>query len=97
MELDLGPLGGKAMSKGVFRGGCRLRKSLVSLSANGCICVMPSQLFDLRHPSTGACRLLVGFGTNEARWQSPAAVFTWLNVCKYVCTSVYVPDRKSVV
>ena len=35
----LGPLVGRAMSRGFSRGTCELRKSLDSLSANGCGCV----------------------------------------------------------
>ena len=39
--------------------GCGLRKSLGSLSADGCGCV-PTLLFDLKRPSTEAYRLLLG-------------------------------------
>ena len=35
MELGLVPLVGRAMSKGVFRGGCEIRMTLGSLSADG--------------------------------------------------------------
>ena len=39
VELDLGPLVGRAMSRGVSGGGCGLRKSLGSLSVDGWDCV----------------------------------------------------------
>ena len=35
LELGLVPLFGRAISTGVFRGGCGLRESLNSLSADG--------------------------------------------------------------
>ena len=42
VELGLGPLVGKAMSRGMSRGSCGLRKSLGSLSTDGWGCV-PTQ------------------------------------------------------
>ena len=39
MELGLGPLVGSAMSRGVSRGGCELKKPLGSLSVDGWDCV----------------------------------------------------------
>ena len=56
VRLCLGPLVGRAMSSVVSRGGCELRKSLGSLSANWWGCV-PNQMKD---PSTGAYRYLDG-------------------------------------
>ena len=47
------------MSRGVSRGGCELRKSLGSVSADGWGCV-PASLTGLRCPSTGAYRPLRG-------------------------------------
>ena len=44
MELGLGPLGGKFMSGGAFRGNCVLKMILGSLSSDGWGCV-PSLLF----------------------------------------------------
>ena len=41
--MGFGPLVRSAMSRGMSRGGCGLRKSLGSLSANGWSCV-PAQL-----------------------------------------------------
>ena len=35
VELGLGPLVGRAVSRGVFRGGCRLRNTFLSLSDDG--------------------------------------------------------------
>lgn len=43
VELDIGPQVGRAMSRGMSRGGCGLRKPLGSLSAAGWGCV-PTQL-----------------------------------------------------
>ena len=39
MELGLGPLVGRTMLRDVSRGGCGLRKSLGSLSADGWGCI----------------------------------------------------------
>ena len=40
VELGLVPLVDRAMSRGVFRGSCGLRKTLGSLSADGWGCVL---------------------------------------------------------
>ena len=40
MRLGIGPLVGKAESRGMSRGGCGIRKSLGSLSADGWGCVL---------------------------------------------------------
>ena len=60
VELGLVPLVSRAMSRGMFRGGCELRTTLGSLSADGWGFFLPCWLFGLRCPSTGACRLLSG-------------------------------------
>ena len=51
VELDLGLLVGRGMSRGMSRDSCGLRKSLGSLS---------TRLFGLRHPSIEAYSLLSG-------------------------------------
>ena len=60
MELGLDPLVGRAMSKGMSRGGCGLRKSLCSLSADVWGCVPALLLVWPEESSTGAYRLLGG-------------------------------------
>ena len=57
VEMGHSSLADRDMSRGVSVGGCGLRKSLGSLSADGCGCV-PTLLFDLKSPSTEAYRLL---------------------------------------
>ena len=42
VDLSLGSLVGRTVSKDMLRGGNKLRKSLGSLSADGWSCVLPS-------------------------------------------------------
>lgn len=51
MRLAFGPLVGKAVSRGMSRSGCVLKKFLGSMSAVGCGCVT---ILWVWHPSTGA-------------------------------------------
>ena len=60
VELRVVPLVGRALSRDVFRGSCELSTTLGSLSADGGTVFPPYWLFGLRHPSTGACKLLGG-------------------------------------
>ena len=53
-----GPLVGRAVSWGVSRGGCGLRKSSDSLSAGGWGCIPVRLVVWPEASSTGACRLL---------------------------------------
>ena len=61
VELGLGPLVGKALSGGVSRGGCGLRKTLGSLSAYGWGCV-PTQLVVWPAASQHWCLQTIGWG-----------------------------------
>ena len=58
--VGLGPLVGRAMSRGVSRGVCGLRKSLGACLLMGGAVSPLSLLFGLRHSSTRAYRLLGG-------------------------------------
>ena len=53
VELGLGLLLGRAVSRGMSRGGCELSKSLSTLSTDGCGCVPTMYFVGLRHTSTG--------------------------------------------
>ena len=71
MELGLGPLVGKAMSRGVFRGTFGLRKSLGGLSAAGWGCI-PTQF--VVWPEVSLHRSLQAVGWDQVlvpRWQPP--------------------------
>ena len=51
---------GMAISRGMYRGGYGLRKTLSTLSGDECGYI-PAKLFsELRHPRTGTCRLFSG-------------------------------------
>ena len=58
VELALTPVVGRAVSWGMFRGGCALRTTLGSCSADRWGCVPTCWLSGLRHSSAGGCRLL---------------------------------------
>ena len=60
MELGPGPLVGRIMPRSMSRGGCGLRKSLGSPSAEGWGLFLPSSFLGLRHPYTGANEQLGG-------------------------------------
>ena len=61
--LSLVPLVGRAVSRGLFRGGCGLRKSIGSLSADGWGYVPTLLVVWPEAPSTGAYRPLGGAKT----------------------------------
>lgn len=54
LELDPIPLVERAVSRGVFIGGCGIRNTLSSLSAHGPV-FLTFLLFVLRYPSSGPC------------------------------------------
>lgn len=60
VDLGLGPLVGRVMSRYLFRGVCGLMKTLGSLSADQLGCVPVMSVFGLRHSTIAAYRLLGG-------------------------------------
>ena len=60
VEQGLIPQLGRAVSRGIFRGGAGLRVALLRLSAMHRSVFPPCWLCGLRHPSTGSCRMLGG-------------------------------------
>lgn len=60
VELVLGPLVVRALSVGLSRGDCGLRKLIESCLLMGKYAFLPCGLLDLRHPSIRAYRLWVG-------------------------------------
>ena len=81
MELDIGPQVGRAMSRGMSRGGCGLRKSLGSLSADGWGCV-PTQLVVWLVASQHWSLQAVGWGQVLVLMiqRQPPGIVTQLNV-----------------
>ena len=76
----------------VFRGGSGLRTTLGSLSAHGCGCVFPScLLFDLKHPRTGAYRLLggviLGCQNGDLQKSSCRWIFPWVSATSVLVTT----------
>lgn len=68
MELALGLLVGKAMSKnGVTRGGCGFRKSLGNLSSDGwgCSCSVGCLICGISVPDPTDCWVGPGLGAND--------------------------------
>ena len=61
MDLGPGPLVGRAVSRGMSKGGCGLRKTLGSLSADGWGCV-PAQFVVCPEASQHWCLWAVGWG-----------------------------------
>ena len=60
MELNLGPLVDRVVSRGMSTGVCGFRKSLGTLSADGGVVFPPCLMFGLIHPNTEASKLLGG-------------------------------------
>ena len=76
VELSLGPLG-KAMSRGMSRGGYGLRRCLGSLSANGCGCV-PTLTFVWPEASLEPVAVGPGLGSNDPSKMSASSE----NLCR---------------
>ena len=76
VELSLGTLG-RAMSRGMSRGGYGLRRSLGSLSANGCGCV-PTLIFVWPEASLEPVAVGPGLGSNDPSKMSTSSE----NLCR---------------
>ena len=95
VELDLGPLVGRAMSRGMSRGDCGLRKSLGNLPVDGWGCV-PGLLVvwpeAFQHWRLQAVLLGPDVGTNDPSRCLPQEEFMQLSTSQYLATSVHMPS-----